>query len=133
MEHKRFRQSVSGAVTSFVFAGAAIGALASIEGDSRRGRTVFDQHCAVCHATVAEYHKEGPSLVGIWGRRAGTIALFPRYKALKGSDVVWTAESLDAWLADPRGFVGGRDTAMNLKLADAQQRADVIAFLRTLR
>lgn len=97
------------------------------------GKQVFDTHCAVCHATQAEFHKEGPSLAGVYGRRAGTAPLFPNYLGLKGSQVVWTDGTLDAWLADPRAFIGGRDTAMTFRLTDPADRAAVIAYLRTLR
>jgi cytochrome c2 len=51
---------------------------------------------------------------------------------LRGLDVVWSEASLDAWLADPKGFTG-RNSAMPAKLADPQGRADVIAYLRRLR
>ena len=40
---------------------------------------------------------------------------------------------MDAWLADPRAFAGGRNTAMTFKLTDADDRAAVIAYLKTLR
>jgi len=40
---------------------------------------------------------------------------------------------MDRFLADPRAFLDGRYTKMTLKLDDARARADVIAFLKTLR
>jgi cytochrome c len=122
-------------VSFAVVVGVAVSAaeVAATKGDAGRGQTVFTQQCAVCHAVEQEYHKEGPSLHGVYGRRAGKAPFFPRYKALKNSPVVWDEQSLDAWLADPRGFVGGQDTGMTGRMADAQQRADVIAYLRTLR
>jgi cytochrome c len=101
--------------------------------DAAEGKRVFGAHCAVCHSIKPEFHKEGPSLAGVYGRRAGTAPFFPHYQALKGSNVVWTDETLDAWLADPRGFAGGRSTGMTLKLTDPNARASVIAYLKTLR
>jgi cytochrome c len=103
-----------------------------VQGDARRGEGVFASKCAVCHSTTAGWHKEGPSLAGVFGRRAGTAPDFGGYRALRGMDVVWSDQSLDAWLADPKGF-SGRDSAMAIKLADGQARADVIAYLRSLR
>lgn len=118
-----------------VAAGAAFAAATAWAGagSTSSGRDVYDHQCAVCHATEAEYHKEGPSLAGVYGRRAGTAPFFTGYKALKGADFAWTDANLDAWLADPRAFAGGRNTTMTLRLADRRQRADVIAYLKTLR
>lgn len=101
-------------------------------GDARRGEAVFTGECAVCHSTIAGWHKEGPALAGVFGRRAGTAPEYTGYRALRGMNIVWSEDTLDAWLADPRGF-GGRDTLMTVKLTDAAARADVIAYLRTLR
>lgn len=105
---------------------------ARADGNARAGQKVYDQHCLVCHAVEPEYHKEGPSLAGVFGRRAGKAPFFTSYKALKGSTIVWDAQTLDAWLADPRGLVGGKDTGMTFRLEDAQARADVIAYLKGL-
>lgn len=98
-----------------------------------RGQALFQKECAVCHETAPEFHKEGPSLAGVYGRRAGTAPFFSGYKGLKGATFVWSEQTLDAWLADPRGFLDGRDTRMTLRVDDPTQRADLIAFLRTLR
>jgi cytochrome c len=103
----------------------------AIAGDAKRGEAVFAGTCAVCHSVHAGWNKEGPSLAGVFGRRAGTAAGFTG-RALRGLDVVWSEASLDAWLADPKGFTG-RNSAMPVKLADPQDRADVIAYLRRLR
>jgi cytochrome c len=106
---------------------------AAMAGDVAAGRAVFQSQCAVCHATEPEFHKEGPSLAGVYGRRAGSAPFFGGYKGLRGADFVWDASTLDAWLADPRAFLGGRNTGMTLHLDDPRQREDVIAFLKTLR
>lgn len=71
-------------------------------------------------------------MAGVYGRRAGSVPFFAHYRALRGLDIVWDDQTLDGWLADPRAFAG-RDTAMSVKLPDAQARADVIAYLKTLK
>lgn len=103
------------------------------DGDAGRGKVLFAQQCAVCHTVEPEYHKEGPSLFQVFGRKAGTAPFFPHYIGLKGSSVVWDDQSLDLWLADPRAFLDGRDTGMRFRVPDPQQRADVIAYLKTLK
>jgi len=100
-------------------------------GSAARGEVLYRKHCLVCHAIEPEFHKEGPSLAGVYDRRAGTAPFFA-YKALKGSTAVWTDANLDAWLADPRAFLQGRDTGMTLKVDNPAERADLIAYLRTL-
>ena len=106
---------------------------AHAEGDAGRGADLFEHRCAVCHALQPEYHKEGPSLHGVYGRAAGTAPFFPRYVGLKGVDVTWDDDTLDRFLADPRAFLDGRYTTMTLRLADAGSRADVIAYLKSVR
>ena len=125
----RVRRAVACALAVPVTATAA----ANIVGAARNGKVIYDRQCLVCHDTAPEYHKEGPSLAGIYGRQAGAAPFFGKYKALKGANFVWDDETLDRWLADPRGFVNGRDTGMTLRIDDPIQRADLIAYLKTLR
>lgn len=103
-----------------------------MNGSAARGRRLFVEQCAVCHETAPEFHKDGPSLAGVFDRKAGSAPYFTGYKGLRGATFVWTAERLDAWLSDPRGFLGGRDTRMTAQVKDAAQRADLIAYLATL-
>jgi cytochrome c len=71
----------------------------------------------------------GPSLAGIWGRKAGTVAGFTRYsKAFKQTDIIWDEHSLDAWLANPRGYLPGNRMTFR-GLPDETRRRDLIAFL----
>ena len=94
------------------------------------GAKVFKKKCKVCHTTEAGKHKMGPSLAGIVGMKAGSTS-FAKYKGLKGSDVVWTEENLDKFLANPKKFVGAKTMALKLKKED--DRAAVIAYLKTLK
>jgi cytochrome c len=78
---------------------------------------------------VPGLQRTGPSLAGVFGRKAGTAQGFQRYsRALKEADVIWTAAALDAWLADPKQFLpGNRMTFPGIE--DAKARADLIAYL----
>ena len=128
--HATFMQAVRYSAAVYVFLYPQV---AHAAGDTDRGKAVFEHQCAVCHSTVPEFHKEGPSLAGVYGRRAGKAPFFAGYKGLRGSEIVWDERTLDDWLADPRALLGGKNTTMTLRLDDPGQRADVIAFLKTLR
>jgi cytochrome c len=74
----------------------------------------------------------GPSLFGIMGRKAGAApSLLGASENLKKYGVTWTEETLSEFLADPNAKVPG--TPMAGVLADPQDRADVIAYLATLK
>ncbi len=106
-----------------------IGGASAAQGDPEQGEQVF-RACIACHSLEPGKHRTGPSLAGIWGENAGTVEGFSRYSpALKSTDVTWTAETLDAWLADPRASIpGNRMIFPGLK--DSQARADLIAYLK---
>lgn len=53
-----------------------------------------------------------------------------RNDALKKSNVIWTAQNLDRWLANPEALVPGQ--GMGFRVEDAMDRADLIAYLSTL-
>lgn len=103
--------------------------LASLTGDAVHGKAVFAQ-CAACHSIEAGKNMIGPSLAGVIGRKAGSIAGFAYSEANKGSGITWTKEKLFQYLEKPQRVVPG--TKMTFPgLAAAQDRADVIAYLAT--
>lgn len=92
--------------------------------------TVFNQ-CTACHSTERGEHGIGPSLAGVFGRRAGTAPGFEFSQAMKDSGLTWNQAGLDRYLADPRGVVPGTTMAYN-GVKDAAQRQAVIDYLKTL-
>jgi cytochrome c2 len=92
--------------------------------------TVFSQ-CAACHSTERGEHGIGPSLAGVFGRRAGTAAGFEFSQAMKDSGLTWNQANLDRYLTDPRGVVPGTMMAY-AGVKDAAQRQAVINYLKTL-
>lgn len=102
-------------------------------GDAKKGADVFAEECGDCHSTVAGKNKKGPSLNGVLGRKAASIADFSGYSdAMKQSGIVWTPEKIDAYIAQPRKVVAGGKMKYD-GLADAAARADVIAYLTAPR
>lgn len=103
-------------------------------GDAARGRELFVANaCATCHGvTEGDIAKVGPTLFGVMGRQAGTTrSLMGPSENMKKYGVTWSAATLDEFLADPNAKVPG--TAMVGMLSDPQQRADVIAYLSSLK
>lgn len=101
--------------------------LASFTGDAASGKTVFIQ-CSTCHAVQAGVNKIGPSLAGIVGRAAGTVAGYTYSPANKNSGITWTKEKLFQYLENPQRVVPGTKMAF-AGVKDEQKRADVIAYL----
>ncbi len=107
--------------------------LAHAEGDAAKGEKVYKK-CKSCHTVKKEKNKVGPHLVGVFGRAAGSVEGFKYSKALKAKAAEignWNETNLDEWLANPKKFLGGR-SKMTFKLKKEQQRADVIAYLKSL-
>jgi len=115
---------------------AVVMALASgpafADGSAEDGAKVYKKRCLTCHPIEAGRHKMGPSLAGIMGTKAGTVAGFGKYKGLKDSDIVWDDANMDKWLADPKKFLG-KKTNMSYRLKNSEKRASVIAYIKTLK
>ena len=106
---------------------APCGALA--EGDSARGRELYETRCIGCHSIEAD--RIGPRHRGLIGRRAGSVEGFDYSPALRAATLVWDATTLDRWLAGPEAAIPGQ--RMNYTVNDARDRADLIAYLVTAR
>jgi cytochrome c len=99
---------------------------ARADGDPVRGEARF-QDCAACHKLDAT-NNVGPSLHGIFTRKAGEIADFRYSPAIKRSGIIWTPEALDKFITDPQAMVPGNRMPY-AGMADAGDRADLIAYL----
>jgi cytochrome c len=97
------------------------------DGDAVRGEARF-QDCAACHRLEAGTNNVGPSLHGIFTRKAGEIADFRYSPAIKRSSIVWTPEMLDKFITDPQALVPGNRMPY-AGMANASDRADLIAYL----
>jgi cytochrome c len=100
--------------------------------DAGRGGTLFNR-CYICHSnTKGASSRMGPNLFGVVGRKAGTFPGFAYSGAMKSAGFVWTVPKLDAYLADPQKVVPGNNMPM-AGMSDSQQRADIAAYLATLK
>ena len=98
------------------------------EGDAEAGKKIFNK-CKACHALEAGKKKVGPSLHGIIGSKAGGMEGFKYSSAMMESGIEWTEENLDQYLTKPKEFIPGNKMIFP-GLKDAQQRADVIAYIK---
>ncbi len=113
---------------------AAVAALAAapaaLAQSAAQGAAVYQDRCVSCHALNGV--GQGPSLVGIVGRKAGTLPGYGGYSdALKASGLMWTQANIDRFLQGPTKLVPG--TAMRAMVANSGDRADLIAYLATLK
>ena len=92
-------------------------------------KELFDRRCGGCHAV--DRPKEGPRLGGVYGRRAGSTPDFPYSDALKNSKIIWDAATLDKWLMDTETLVPDNDMAF--RVSNADERRDIIAYLRAAK
>jgi cytochrome c len=105
------------------------------DGNAEDGGKLFRSRCHGCHEVGPDAkNKSGPLLNGLIGRKAGTIQGFGNYSPANhkaGVDGwVWTEANLDEYLQDPKAAMpGNRMTFAGLR--DAQDRADLIAYLKT--
>lgn len=94
-------------------------------GDPGRGETIYSR-CLACHALDRD--RVGPRHCGLFGRRAGSVPGFAYSAAMRQTGIVWSAETLDRFLADPLTTVPG--TTMGYSgVKDAGERRDLIAWL----
>lgn len=72
-------------------------------GDAKKGADVFAEECGDCHSTIAGKNKKGPSLNGVFGRKAGSVADFSGYsEAMKQSGITWSSDKVDAYITQPK-------------------------------
>lgn len=114
------------------FALLAVHGPALAEGDAAKGKEAFAK-CGICHNF--ETNGVGPELKGIVGRKAASAPDYTYSAGMKklGDDgFVWTPEHIDTWITNPKAMLP--DSPMGQLFAgvpDAQERANIIAYLQT--
>jgi cytochrome c len=98
--------------------------------DAAAGKQLFGQ-CGVCHS-IDGSNGVGPTLLGVYGRKAGSVSDFRYSRAMKNANITWDDNTLEAYLADPQKLIPGNLMPFS-GLSDPKQRADVIAYLKTLK
>jgi cytochrome c len=119
---QRLRAAVGALAMSALLASSAL----SATGDPTHGAQIY-QRCQLCHSI--EHDLVGPRHLGLFGRKAGSIAGYPYSAAMRNSGIIWSEETLNRFLSGPQAYVPG--TRMTFTgLPNEQDRADVIAYLK---
>ncbi|UEM03449.1 cytochrome c family protein [Skermanella mucosa] len=103
--------------------------IASAQGDAAAGEKAFNK-CKACH-TIEQggANRVGPNLHGVVGREAGAVQGFSYSKPIQETDVSWTEDNLDKYLADPKGFIPGNKMAFP-GIKNESERQNIIAYLK---
>ncbi|MEP1943792.1 MAG: c-type cytochrome [Sulfitobacter sp.] len=95
------------------------------------GERQFKRKCSICHALgQSSARKAGPSLFGLFGRKAGTMHDYAYSATLDGSDIIWSAQTIDALFdLGPDHYIPGTKMPMQ-RIAKQSDRDDLIDYLR---
>jgi mono/diheme cytochrome c family protein len=107
------RVAGAGAILLAVLAGSPLSA--APEGDAEKGKSTFEDNCAVCHNVANDEKKMGPSLKGLFKR-----------PTLKNGKKVTDANVLAVINAGGNGMPAYAD------MLNDGEKANVVAYLKTL-
>jgi cytochrome c len=112
---------------------AALGLLcgtAHAQDDARAAQLAFNNHCRTCHVTDEGDHRLGPSLYGVIGRDAGSAPGFGYSSAMADAGIVWDEATIERFITNPEAVVPGNNMKPFTGVADAAERAKIIAHLK---
>lgn len=95
------------------------------------GETLYDAECHRCHADNSSDPSYGPSLVGIMGRKAGSLEGYDYSEALANSGIHWTPAALRAWMEDNKGLMPGTKMR-HVGITDRTVQDFILAYLGSL-
>jgi cytochrome c2 len=98
---------------------------------SDAGKVLYEQ-CASCHGATGAGTEQGPTLVGIVGRKAGQIQNFRYSRAMQRSGIVWKEDTLAQYLSNPQDVVPGNRMPFG-GLATREESMDVVSYLESLK
>ncbi len=115
-------------ILAAVFAALALSAGNASAADAAKGKKVYNK-CKACHSLKAGKNKVGPTLHGLFGRKAAIVPNFKYSKAMRASGVTWDEESLRAYLKKPRKFIKGTRMAF-AGIKKKKQMDNLVAYLK---
>jgi len=105
--------------------------------DAKAGKAAFAK-CGICHQLGPNAQiVVGPPLNGIVGKTAAAyegFAYSPGMKKLGEEGYTWTEETLDGWIANPKKLLPASPMSLAFQgISDADERANIIAYLKTAK
>src|SRR5215475_6424733 len=97
--------------------------------DAAHGKEVF-RACEACHTDKPD--ALGPSLKGVYGRKAAVLEDFRYSNPMKRANLIWDEDNLRAYIRDPQATVKGNRMPYG-GLTDAKDVDDIIAYLKLLK
>ncbi|WP_460145401.1 c-type cytochrome [Pseudomonas sp. S2_A02] len=106
---------------------------AEAAGDAEAGQKLFNRICGGCHQVGTSARGSfGPQLNAIFGRSAGSTTDYQYSTAMKSSGIIWTRETLTAYIEAPKEVVPG--TRMIFwGLSDPEKIENLLAYLQTFQ
>jgi len=92
----------------------------------------FNNACRTCHSMKEGDNRLGPSLGGVVGRKAGSVAGYAYSPSMKNSGVTWDEATLDKFIANPDEVVHGNNMKPFTGISDAGQRQEIVGFLKSI-
>ncbi|MEO1775372.1 MAG: c-type cytochrome [Pseudomonadota bacterium] len=100
-------------------------------GEMSNGERQFMRKCSICHSLEPEGgRKAGPTLWGVFGRKAGTLAGYRYSDALIGSPIIWSDATIAQLFRDGPDVVTPGSKMPVQRIAEEADRRDLVAFLR---
>ncbi len=93
-------------------------------------QTAFNNSCRTCHTMKEGDNRQGPSLAGVVGRKAGSLPGYNFSDSMKQSGIVWDEANLDQFIANPDQVVNGNTMKPYGGITDAALRKTIIEFLK---
>jgi cytochrome c len=116
-------------IRSMALLAALLAAAAANAADIQDGKAVFHR-CKICHSVSAGGpERPGPSLHGVFGRKAGTYDNFDYSRAMKHSGIIWGDATLAKYLHNPKAFIPGNHMAFP-GIKDDAKLTDLLAYLK---
>lgn len=89
--------------------------------------------CAICHAYKADgRRRSGPTLAGLFGRKAGSVAGYPYSPALAGKEFVWNDETLFRLFTDGPDVVLPGTKMPVQRVTDSRELLELIDYIKIL-
>lgn len=96
----------------------------------RSGKLAFNGSCRTCHSMREGDNRLGPNLHSVIGREAGSEE-YGYSPALQSSQMVWDAETLDRFIAEPDAVIPGNNMKPYGGISDAETRAEIVSYLES--